>query len=674
MKKSRMTGFGAVGTRLAALLCVFPLMALAVVPARRPLPANLGMMVYDDSEFEFRPDVVPTPAAAEAYVIDKVNTLAGTSVGTYARNVGFGSDLTYYFDPATAVPGNRHHFGWRTLSEAAIQTTPDPCYTRRVATQLADGKRLMVDPPTAAERFDPVRVAGLRAKQLGLYYILTWRLNDPHNSTAGENNINIGEFRATGFSSTMDAPLPPGAVGAGAGDDAPRLINRAKAWDYYYDYAQQDVRENRKALIFEFIHRYADLIDGLELDFQRQNIVFYPLVTANGHSDPGDAGGLAMTAFVQDIRDELDAVSEAQGRPLYLMVRVPATIRDCRWLGIFVDDWIENELVDVVCPAHIYANSHSVPVDEFLSLAHPPGQPKRALIFPTLLGSGNHYTGVRPFTATPPASGYPKPEVLSWADPESLRNVEPQRGAILNYRAAGVDGFEILNYQMFHPLAPGREQWLQTLLGELGSSTAVLRGRTKVFAVTAFREAGWQDNFGGLNPLPIPNPVDPVVLQRYATVGARSQTVPLNVAEDLSTGPTPAYVGLRIGLRPSRINAATWNTSIAPTDTFTVTLNGVHVLHSGTIGQVGAQGGLLVADYQAGAPVPVHPDDPVVAPVVDPHVAPLDDGGVPAKTAYLQIQIQSPQTQLVNGMNTVTLDFGPNSTIQVVEVNLGLIY
>src|SRR5258706_9626378 len=99
-------------------------------------------------------------------------------------------------------------------------------------------------------------------------------------------------------------------------------------WDYsnLFDYAHEPVRAYRLAIIREALTRYADLMDGFELDLNRFQVFFAPgQVAANAH---------LLTTMVARVRGWLDELGAERKRTYFLFVRVPPALRNCAWSGI----------------------------------------------------------------------------------------------------------------------------------------------------------------------------------------------------------------------------------------------------------------------------------------------------------------------------------------------------
>ena len=97
-------------------------------------------------------------------------------------------------------------------------------------------------------------------------------------------------------------------------------------------------------------------IDGLELDFQRFPHYFK-------HAD-----GIAwenrdiMTRFVQRVREMAVSV---KGDDFLLAVRVPSSLEACRTVGLNVEQWVEEGLVDFVTAAPFLTTEFDIPVGDF---------------------------------------------------------------------------------------------------------------------------------------------------------------------------------------------------------------------------------------------------------------------------------------------------------------------
>jgi hypothetical protein len=102
-----------------------------------------------------------------------------------------------------------------------------------------------------------------------------------------------------------------------------------EGYKHLLNYARDEVRAYRLAIIFEAMDRYADVMDGFELDFNRFQI-FFP---------PGEASKHAhlITAMLVRIREHLDLLGEKRKQHLKLIVRVPPALKNCTWAGLDIE-------------------------------------------------------------------------------------------------------------------------------------------------------------------------------------------------------------------------------------------------------------------------------------------------------------------------------------------------
>lgn len=100
------------------------------------------------------------------------------------------------------------------------------------------------------------------------------------------------------------------------------------------DFAHEAVRDERFALIEEVVRRYP--VDGFELQLNYQPYYFHPDEIADGRQ--------LMTAWIQRVSD----VVRSSGVGRRLAVRVPIGVQGSYDLGLDVDSWMRQGLVDVV--------------------------------------------------------------------------------------------------------------------------------------------------------------------------------------------------------------------------------------------------------------------------------------------------------------------------------------
>ena len=133
-------------------------LAVAVVDGSRaaePLP-DFGVMLNDDGDLSFT-SLDPNESARN--VLAQVDSLAGTAVKTLMWSVGAGSEILYY---PTKVAND---WRWRPIHPNYEKEFGS--WQRKAAAGLDAG-------------FDSIRIAGERAKALGMFFVPSYRMNDDH--------------------------------------------------------------------------------------------------------------------------------------------------------------------------------------------------------------------------------------------------------------------------------------------------------------------------------------------------------------------------------------------------------------------------------------------------------------------------------------------------------------
>ena len=167
------------------------------------------------------------------------------------------------------------------------------------------------------------------------------------------------------------------------------------------DYKFPGVREHMAKIVFELCERFD--VDGIELDYFRHPAFF--------RIEEACSNRYLMTDFVRRIRRRLDEVGETRGRHLDLLVRVPPTLYDARRIGLDVETWISEGLVDIVAAGGGFLPFEQ-PIREFVEVA----EGTDCLIFGSF-------------------------EALRWALDEEVLYALAAR-----FLEAGVDGFYLFNY------------------------------------------------------------------------------------------------------------------------------------------------------------------------------------------------------------------------------------
>ncbi|MBT3373979.1 MAG: hypothetical protein HN406_00190, partial [Lentisphaerae bacterium] len=221
----------------SACHCLGMLLTVALTPglalaAGQEIRAEFGLILNDDGDLSC---TAADPAESRRRLEEMVDSLRGTPVQTLAYSVGAGSDILYYPTRIASV------WGWRETP--AYASGP---WKERIRNATA----------SAAAGVDSVRIAGERAKAIGLRFVPSFRMNDSHFVRDPLNYPLTGRF----WMENQDRTLG---------------VSPVKGYDYskLLDFAHPEVRAHRLAVIEEIIERYGDLMDGLELDFNRVQIL-----------------------------------------------------------------------------------------------------------------------------------------------------------------------------------------------------------------------------------------------------------------------------------------------------------------------------------------------------------------------------------------------------------------
>jgi len=171
---------------------------------------------------------------------------------------------------------------------------------------------------------DPYRVMVRRARENGVSPWMSMRMNDIHFVTSDKLSRttsfwrNHPKFRIYPDEKAMGSKRP---------------------WtDFTLDFAHKEVRDYSFAMARELLTRYD--CDGLELDFLRCiPCLRYEHAEEDAHF---------LTEFVRRVKKAADRTATDRDHPVGLAVRVPQNLRCAHQLGMEVETWVEERLVDIV--------------------------------------------------------------------------------------------------------------------------------------------------------------------------------------------------------------------------------------------------------------------------------------------------------------------------------------
>ena len=212
--------------------------------------------------------------------------------------------------------------------------------------------------------------------------------------------------------------------------------NSPRHWWSALDFAEPGVLNYLYAIQRDVTSRYD--LDGVEIDYFRSPMFFQP----NLNYEPATSDQIdILTEFQRRLRTIAYQAGTKRGRPMLMSTRVPATPGCCRHVGIDIERWLQEGLLDVLTVGGGYV-PFTEPLDEMVALA------RQCKV---------------PIYATISTSGMRSP----------YNTDEAWRGAAANMWHAGVDGIVLFNYFPGEPMAR---------INEIGSPET-LRGLDKVFAI-----------------------------------------------------------------------------------------------------------------------------------------------------------------------------------------------
>lgn len=437
--------------------------------------ADLGVIWNDDGDMAITSDEPQQAAEVIRFLIDGCG---GTGVNTITYSIGAGSEILLY---PTKVGST---WGWRKTS-----------YDENSKWQ----KRIKRGRALAEKNFDAVRIAGERARELGMNFFPSCRINDSHFIFDPQQYPLTGKF-------WLDNPdCRIGASGKSPSQRAPEYAN-------LLDYSNEKVRRYRLDIINEVIERYSDIMTGIELDFTRSFFLF--------PNEKARESARLITEMLAEVRSGLDAASK--GEKKLIIARVPLTLGNCEKLGYEIEQWMKLKLVDVVVPTQLMTTAFEMPLDEFAVMSKKYGCKVYAGLYPRVGWEFPFYESPEQYNISP------------------SRDVKPQmmRAAYSNYWAMGADGMYLFNFKVPKDGAGAAvDEYYRILKDAVGSYA--LTAADKVYAITKAYYLDYEDTYS--YPKQIPCELN----------AAEAKSFNIYIGEDLAAGKSmfmPKYVGLRLGL------------------------------------------------------------------------------------------------------------------------------
>jgi len=347
---------------------------------------------------------------------------------------------------------------------------------------------------------DPLKMTVTFCKQHDIEVVWSFRMNDTHDAW--------GSWYGEHLFPQVKKDHPEWLVASA------KKRSKHGGWSAM-DFNHKEVRDLAVAFIEEVCQGYD--VDGIEMDFFRHPVYFKSPAWGK---DATQAELDKMTSMIRRVRTLTEREGLKRGRPFLVGVRVPGSVAHCKAMGLDIERWLEEGLVDILAVSGYFRLS---PWETSVALGHKHGVQVFACLSETRLRDRQARA--------------------------ARASVACYRARAMNAWAAGVDGVYIFN--LFKPRAP---HWR-----ELGDPETIAT-RDRVYTTGARGVATinrWMRN-GEKRFLTrdILSPERPRSLEP-----GKAQTVGLNVGEDLGKSNADVTLHLRVKGLPE------------PTD-LAVTLNG----------------------------------------------------------------------------------------------------
>lgn len=176
---------------------------------------------------------------------------------------------------------------------------------------------------------DPLKVVTNYASEHGMEVFWSNRINDCHDYAhrADKPFATWSKFKEA---------HPEYLFGA-IGEDMP--YGRWSAVDFSYP----EIRRLETEFVMEVAENYK--VSGIELDFMRHCHLFRQV--AQGATATAEQCDL-ITSMMREIRSGIGRIGERKRQPMLLSVRIPDSTGYCRAVGIDIERWLEEGLVDII--------------------------------------------------------------------------------------------------------------------------------------------------------------------------------------------------------------------------------------------------------------------------------------------------------------------------------------
>lgn len=238
---------------------------------------------------------------------------------------------------------------------------------------------------------DGLRMSCDFARQHGLESMWTLRMNDIHDAWTAEFRPQWKQDDPTRIMSTLQ--------------ESQKFTDRRRLWSLV-DFEHPDVEPRLLEIIEEVLAKYP--VDGIELDFLRAPFYFR---TSFAGQPATSAQTEILTRLVQNVRKLVLRESTRQGKPFLLAARVPETAEAGQRIGIDVQAWLQEKLVDVISLGGGYI-TFDLPISKMVALAKQHDVP----VYPCLSQSGLMYRPPRGDNSRQPPEAWFGAAARLWQD------------------------------------------------------------------------------------------------------------------------------------------------------------------------------------------------------------------------------------------------------------------
>ena len=329
-------------------------------------------------------------------------------------------------------------------------------------------------PLELVERYgrDPLEIQLDFSREHGMEAAWGLRMNDVHDA------FPMGSRRYTYGLARFKRDNPGYMMGEDGDWEKFRDDPVKRAWTRL-DFAIPEVRDHIFAVIEEVAENYD--VDLIGMEFFK----YWPFFRESMELDPVTPEHLEiMNDLLRRIRRMADGVAARRGRPLLLAAHTPFSVEDCVHVGVDLETWLKEDLIDQFCPG---GNFESVLRDSYsgiVDLGHRYGVP----VYPCMSwGFWDRWV----FTGTSDGSHR---QFADWV--KSLYGGQPERkgcpeyvtlfngwegsfpswrGAALNLFDAGADGLYLFNPALGEPRV-----WRE--IGEVST----MAGKDRLYGIDRF--------------------------------------------------------------------------------------------------------------------------------------------------------------------------------------------